>query len=361
MSKSAVPDTRRMFLSASVTAAMSMAGTPQVLMARRTTNEVIVGEGEYRYRVKHAWPQLPDRYNWQTTHNVAVDTEANLYVIHEGRVDQPDHPSIFVFDSEGRFIRAFGSRFQGGGHGLEVRKEGSEEFLYVTGYQQVKAFSNMTLTGEIVWEKYAPMESGVYAANEDTDRQKIWGRDRFMPTNFAFADDGGFWLADGYGSFQIHRYDKDANWLSCFGGPGEGKGTFNTAHGLWLDNRKGRAAEIVVTDRAHGTLQTFTQEGRYKQTYEGYGLPANIDTWKNLMLVPELKARVTLLNENNQVVAHLGAAVERISEIDNLRVKPDRWLNGQFIHPHDACFDSEGNIFVAEWVGSGRVSKLSRV
>ena len=219
----------------------------------------------------------------------------------------------------------------------------------------------MTLTGETIWEKYAPMESGVYAVNEDTDRKKIWGRDRFMPTNFAFADDGGFWLADGYGSFHIHRYDKNANWLSCFGGPGEGKGTFNTAHGLWLDNRPGRAVEIVVTDRAHGTLQTFTQEGKYKQTLEGYGLPANIDTWKNLMLVPELKARVTLLNEKNQVVAHLGAAVDRINEIDNLRVQPDQWLNGQFIHPHDACFDAEGNIFVAEWVGSGRVSKLSRV
>ncbi|MCH2201317.1 MAG: hypothetical protein MK102_05080 [Fuerstiella sp.] len=361
MLDSAIPATRRTFLGASATAAMTVVGAPQVLTARRTTEEVIVGDGEFRYRIEHAWPQLPERYSWQTTHNVAVDSEANLYVIHEGRADQPDHPSIFVFDSEGRFMRAFGSRFQGGGHGLEVRKEGCEEFLYVTGYQQVKAFSKMTLTGETIWEKYAPMESGVYAVNEDTDRKKIWGRDRFMPTNFAFADDGGFWLADGYGSFHIHRYDKNANWLSCFGGPGEGKGTFNTAHGLWLDNRPGRAVEIVVTDRAHGTLQTFTQEGKYKQTLEGYGLPANIDTWKNLMLVPELKARVTLLNEKNQVVAHLGAAVDRINEIDNLRVQPDQWLNGQFIHPHDACFDAEGNIFVAEWVGSGRVSKLSRV
>ncbi len=29
-------------------------------------------------------------------------------------------------------------------------------------------------------------------------------------------------------------------------------------------------------------------------------------------------------------------------------------------HPHDACFDAEGNIFVAEWVPTGRVSFLKK-
>jgi hypothetical protein len=28
---------------------------------------------------------------------------------------------------------------------------------------------------------------------------------------------------------------------------------------------------------------------------------------------------------------------------------------------HDACFDKDGNIIVAEWVQSGRVTKLRRV
>jgi len=361
MPDSAIRTTRRRFLGSAAAGVVALTGAPQVITASRTSNEVIMGEGEHRYRVEHAWAQLPDKYTWQTTHNVAVDSHANLYVIHEGRADWTDHPSIFVFDSEGRFIRAFGSQYQGGGHGLEVHEEGNEEFLYVTGYQQVKAFSKMTVTGETVWEKYAPMDSGVYAANEDTDRKKIWGRDRFMPTNFAFADDGGFWLADGYGSFKIHRYDKDASWVSCFGGSGEGQGTFNTSHGLWLDKRSGRDTEIVVTDRAHGTLQTFTPAGEYKQTLKGFGLPANIDTWENLMLVPELKARVSLLNENNEVVARLGTAIDRLGDVEGLRGKPDQWLDGQFVHPHDACFGADGEIFVAEWVGSGRVSKLTRV
>jgi hypothetical protein len=355
------PSSRRRFLGSAVAAGAVLTAAPMGFTASRTSSEVIVGEGEYQYRVRHAWPQLPDQFTWQTTHNVAVDKSGNVYVIHEGRRDQKDHPSIFVFDAEGKFIRAFGSQFQGGGHGIEVREEGGEEFLYVAAYQQVKAFAKMTLTGETIWYKRAPMESGVYAKGEDTSAEAKWGNDRFLPTNFAFLDDGGFLLADGYGSFRIHRYDKDANWVSCFGGPGEGEGTFQTAHGLWVDKREGREPTIVVTDRAHNTLQIFTMDGKYIETLTGYGLPANIDTWKNLMLVPELKARVTLLNEKNEVVAQLGVGLDRLNEIQGLRGKPDQWVDGQFVHPHDACFGANGDIFVAEWVGTGRVSKLERI
>ncbi len=79
------------------------------------------------------------------------------------------------------------------------------------------------------------------------------------------------------------------------------------------------------------------------------------------MMVPELKAQVTLLDEKNQVVARLGSAVARLNEVKDLRVKPDQWTEGQFVHPHDACFAANGDIFVAEWVGTGRVTKLERV
>ncbi|GAB5443161.1 MAG: hypothetical protein Fues2KO_35100 [Fuerstiella sp.] len=353
--------TRRRFLSATAAGAALFTSAPFAFTRSRTSDEVITGEGEHTFRIKHNWPQLPDEYSWQTTHNVAVDSQQNLYVIHEGRADAKSHPSIFVFDAEGKFVRAFGSQFQGGGHGIEVRQEGSEEFLYVAAYQGVKCFAKLTLNGDIVWFRKAPMESGIYAAGENLSTKPNWSRKGFLPTNFAFLDDGGFLLADGYGSFHIHRFDKDVNWQSSFGGAGPGEGTFQTAHGLWVDRRPGREPSIVVTDRARGTLQIFDMDGNYQETLDGFGLPANIDTWKNLMLVPELKARVTLLDEKNQPVARLGVGLDRLNEIDKLRVKPDQWQAGQFVHPHDACFTANGDIFVAEWVGTGRISKLERV
>lgn len=102
-------------------------------------------------------------------------------------------------------------------------------------------------------------------------------------------------------------------------------------------------------------------DGEYIETLTGYGLPANIDIYKNIMMIPELKARITLLDENNKVVGRLGEAVARVNSVKDLRRKPELWIDGQFVHPHDACFDSEGNIFVAEWVETGRITKLTRV
>lgn len=352
---------RRQFLASATTTFAA----PAILRAatRVQQNDVIVGEGDYRYRVTHNFPQLPDKYTWQTTHNVAVDSQNNLYVIHEGREKLKDHPSIFVFGPDGKFIRAFGEQFQGGGHGIEVRKENGEEVLYVCAYQQVKSFAKLTLKGKTIWQKYAPMDSGVYAPNEDTKPEKKWGQNRFMPTNFAFLPDGDFFLADGYGSFCIHRYDNDGNWKHHFGGPGKGEGKFKTPHGIWIDNRKGREPHIVVCDRAHHTLQYLSLDGTYVETHTGYGLPANCDTYENLLLVPELHARVTLLNESNKVVARLGADVKRITGQGkkNIRGNEKLWNDGRFVHPHDACFDQEGNIHVAEWVHSGRVTKLTKV
>lgn len=354
---------RRQFLSSSAAGVSALLAAPAIVTASKTDSRTIVGEGDYRYEALHDWPQLPDEFEWQTTHNVAVDRDGFLYVIHEGRADRPDHPSIFVFDPEGRYVRSFGQQFQGGGHGIEVRDEGGQQFLYVCAYQQVKSFAKLDLQGEVVWEQYAPMESGLYAEGEDVHRQRTWGRDRFLPTNFAFLDDGSFYLADGYGSYAIHHYDRDGKWQRCFGGPGEGQGKFNTPHGIWVDKRSGRTPSLVVCDRAHHTLQYLTLDGEYLETLEGYGLPANVDTWNDLLVVPELGARLTLLDTENRVVARLGDDSQRIADDKQLEIRrdPSRWRPGRFVHPHDACFDGDGNLYVAEWVGSGRVTKLKRL
>ncbi len=354
---------RRRFIATSAAAF----AVPHILTAQKGSEPLIVGTGEHRYEVLHNWPQLPDKYSWQTTHNVAVDAEGLLYVIHEGRENMKDHPSIFVFDAEGKFVRAFGNQFQGGGHGLEVRTEGAQQFLYVSAYQQVKSFAKLTLKGETVWQKYAPMDSKLYAVGEDTAPKKRWGADAFMPTNFAFLPDGGFFLADGYGSFRIHRYDKDANWLSMFGERGKGAGQLQTPHGIWMDTRPGREASVVAADRANKRLQWFTLEGKHLKTLDGFILPANVDSRGDVLLVPDLSARVTLLGKNDEVLVHLGedpdwrAQVTKDGNKMRRSTTREEWVAGKFLHPHDACFDAAGNIHVAEWVDSGRITKLRKV
>ncbi|WP_207396787.1 peptidase [Bremerella alba] len=356
--------TRREAILAGSAVTLSATGffpSPMVHASNKSGTQKIIGPEGYQFEVTHDWPALPEKYHWQTTHNVAVDREENLYVIHEGHANLKDHPSIFVFDKDGKFVRAFGEQFQGGGHGIEVHQEGNEEFLYVCAYQQVKSFAKLTKQGETVWQKHAPMEAGVYAAGEATNPQKVWGRDRFMPTNFAFLDDGGFYLADGYGSFYVHQYDQEGNWKGKFGGPGKGEGTFATPHGIWIDRRDADNPKTVVCDRAHHMLQVFDADQNYVRTVRGFGLPANLDTWNDWMIVPELHARLSIVDKDYQVLAQLGDDVKRVTSSKQLRSQPENWTSGKFVHPHDACFGPNGDIFVAEWVSTGRVSKLKRL
>ncbi|MDA0659132.1 MAG: hypothetical protein O2931_06450 [Planctomycetota bacterium] len=358
---------RRTFVQAMAGASVATLATPYIVTAKKTDSPLIVGTGEHQYEVNHHWAPLPSEFTWQTSHNVAVDRSENLYVIHQGLKDQPTHPSIFVFDSNGKYLRSFGQQFQGGGHGLEIREEGGEEFLYVAAYQEVKLIAKLTLTGETVWQQGPPMESGVYAADEKgPDRKVVRASDRFQPTNFAFLPNGEFYLADGYGSFYIHRYDKDGKWLSCFGGPStpaKEDGKFNTPHGISIDNR-GESPTILVVDRANARLQWFDLQEKHLRTQDGFLLPANADVYQDLLLIPDLQARVTLLDGKNQVVAQLGEdPAWRAKVLDGFKVRqqPDQWLDGKFVHPHDACFDAHGNIFLAEWVGTGRITKMRKV
>lgn len=364
MAFSAKSVNRRRFIKTTAAGAVSTLAAPSILSAKKGDAPPVIGTGDYRYEVHHDCVQLPSEFSWQTTHNVAVDKAGNVYVIHEGHENKKDHPSIFVFDSAGKYIRSFGNQYQGGGHGLEVRDEGGTEYLYVTGYQQVKMIGKYDLKGEKVWEQFAPMQAGGYADAEDTDPKKVWGRDRFMPTNFAFHPDGGFYLADGYGSHRIHRYDKDGKWMSVFGKHGKADGEFNLPHGVWIDDR-GDEPTVVVTDRANSRLQWFTEGGEHLKTMGDFLLPANADVLGDLLLIPDLKARITLLDKDNKVVAQLGEdpdwREEVLSDGMKLRREPARWQAGKFVHPHDACFSPNGDIFVAEWVGTGRVTKLKRL
>ena len=363
--------TRRNFVKSVATSSLAFAVAPAIATASKSDTSLEVGTGDHRYQVRHLWPQLPSQFTWQTTHNVAIDSEGLLYVIHEGRFEQKEHPSIFVFDQQGKYVRSFGQQFQGGGHGIEIRNEDGQDFVYVCAYHQQRSFAKLDTQGEEVWRQGAPMQTNLYVEGEDKFPRQAddnpWGRDRFMPTNIAFHPDGGFFVADGYGAFCIHRYDSEGKWMSKFGSLDEGDkadGVFNLPHGIWIDDRGDDEVKIVVADRANARLQWFTLEGKHLETMDGFLLPANLDTFGEILLVPDLVGRVTLLDGANKVIAHLGDDHARIQEDAKkyaIRKKESTWLPGKFIHPHDACFDKDGNIFVAEWVHSGRVTKLTRV
>lgn len=138
----------------------------------------------------------------------------------------------------------------------------------------------------------------------------------------------------------------------------------STPHGIWLDDRPGRDPSLVVADRANARLQYFTLDGKHIGFVNEVSFPADIDIQGEVMLVSDLHARITLLDKNNKVIAHLGYDSEWTKKAlagFKMRRDPSQWVDGRFVHPHDACFDHAGNIYVAEWVATGRVSFLKKV
>jgi DNA-binding beta-propeller fold protein YncE len=346
---------RRDFLRSSAAAGVTVAAGPILLGAsedKAGTKAAVVGTGEHTYECVHDWGQLPASIQWQTTHGVAVDSAGLVYVTHQG-AGKDVMDTVVVFDPQGKYVRSFGKEYHGGGHGIDIRKEGGEEFIYLSHMSPAGPVVKTTLTGEVVWKKGPPPEAGVYT-----------GKAIYKPTNVAFLPDGGFYVGDGYGSHYIHQFDKAGTWVRTFGGPGKDAGKLQTPHGLWLDARPGREPSLVVADRANKRLQYFTLDGKHLSFENSVLFPANIDTRGGVMLVSDLHARITLYGPDNKVLAHLGDdEAWRKEVLDGFKVRgqPAKWRAGKFVHPHDACFDAAGNIYVAEWVSTGRVSLLKKV
>ena len=70
-----------------------------------------------------------------------------------------------------------------------------------------------------------------------------------------------------------------------------------------------------------------------------------VETQGDLLLIPELHARVTLLNSKNEIVARLGDDVQRVTTQAGIRDDKNKWVDGKFVHPHDACFAADGSIY----------------
>jgi DNA-binding beta-propeller fold protein YncE len=313
----------------------------------------ILGEGDHRYEATHDWGELPANIKYGNTHGVVEDSQGRIYVHHTVNAASESHDTMVVFDEKGRFVKSWGKDFKGGAHGLHIAKEGKDEFLYLCDTKRALVVKT-TLTGEEVFTIGYPQEAEAYKPGADGAKKK------YSPTNLALAPNGDIYVGDGYGSSYINQYDSKGKYVRTFGGPGKEAGQLLCPHGLYVDTR-GKEPILTVADRTNKRLQHFSLDGKHLSFGSGVSSPCHFSSRKGKVVIPDLDARVTLLDEKNNVIGHLGAA-EDPKAARALRTK-DRteFEPGKFICPHGACFDHAGNIFVVEWVEVGRVTKLRKV
>jgi len=314
---------------------------------------LIIGEGDYQYEWIADWGELPSNLTYGNCHALAEDSAGNIYVLHTVHPSSPSGDSVVVFDSKGKFVSSWGWEFRGGAHGLLLRKEGNTEYLYISDSQH-RIVSKRTLKGEEVWTLGYPSEAKPYAANPGIP---------YRPTNVAVAANGDIYVGDGYGSSYINLYDKDTRYKLTFGG-GKGKelGSLDTPHALIVDGRE-TAPVLLVADRSNARLQRFQLDGQPIDAIEGFIKPCFLHERKGMIVVADLGSRVTILDRENKIVAQLGDGKYTDDQRRKLRasVSRDAFEPGKFIAPHGAIFDRDGNIFVAEYLEIGRLTKLRKV
>jgi hypothetical protein len=315
----------------------------------------ILGAGEHRYRCLHDWGRLPDTIQYGLTHGVAVDAAGNVYILHTSRKTSPVKDTVVVFDKSGNFVRSWGAEYFGTAHGFDLVREDDREVFYLT--DTARGLFKTTLDGKVIWHVAKPP---LYETRKDL---------KYAPTNVAVAPGtSDVYFADGYGSWFVHRLDKDGNYKGTFGGPSDDdtKAAIHP-HGLYVDAR-GQEPLVVVAEndpkgQKPGRLHAFNLGGEHHSVRPTpVRSPRHFDRRGDLVVIPDLDAVVTLLDREDKVIAQLGDGFTTMKEVRTLRTKPrDQFTPGKFVCPHDAAFDPAGNIYVAEWVDVGRVTKLEKL
>ena len=267
-----------------------------------------------------------------------IDKAGNIYVTTD------TERGIAIFSSKGKYLRSVGpTRI----HALELRSEQGVEYIYAarpSDHEVVK----LTLDGKQQWSLTSPMESGLYKDAKG-----------FNPCAVTVAPDGSIFVADGYGSNYVLKFDKNRKFVKAFGGPGEAEGKFKTCHGIGMDTRSGKPL-LFVCNRNNNRVEHWDLDGNFiKVIQKDLRMPAAVHIRGDYALIPELQGRATLLNKNGTIAAQVGDNPNE-KQRANFGLAKDQWQDGICNSPHGGSIDSDGNLIISEWSAFGHLHKFVR-
>lgn len=311
----------------------------------------VYGHNDMRYRLDTKWGQLnPLKNPVNDCHEMVQDAKGRIILL-----TNEVRNNILIYNKSGKLLDSWGHEFPGG-HGLSLAEENDKEFLFITDTSRHQVYKT-TLDGKILMTIDCPMETGLYKKNEE-----------FVPTETAVADNGDFFIADGYGLQYVFHYSPDGKLLSYFGGRGTETKNLDNAHGICIDKRR-ETPSLLVTDRTRNCFKRFDMQGSLKEVIPLPGACVCRPVIKNdylyaaVLRSPDLSKAgsgfTTILDKNNKVVSNIGGT-EPVYKDGVLQ--PMAQAEKILLNPHDVCVDDDENLYVAQWA-SGKVYpyKFTRV
>jgi peptidylamidoglycolate lyase len=334
--------------------AAGLAAAPFALTQSRTAPDfhgARIGQGQFRYRVDKLWSQADvERFPVKDCHEMIQAADGRLFLL-----TNQARNNVLIYETSGKLLDSWTLSF-GGAHGLSIHREADgKEFLYITDTGSGRVVKT-TLAGEIVMELVHPQRCGAYSA-----------MDIYSPTETAVGPNGDIYVADGYGSQFILRYDRNGAYKSKFGGKSSqpiSKGKFLQAHGVAIDTR-GAVPLVVCTARIRNEFHWFSLDGEHQRTvylpgaylsrpvlagrylYSGicFGMfRDDYRMWQN-------RGFVTILDDQDRVVSNPGGHAPEYKDGRLQLMLQDQPV---FRNCHDVCVDKQGDLYVCQW-NSGNV------
>ena len=157
----------------------------------------------------------------------------------------------------------------------------------------------------------------------------------------AFDSDGNVYVADGYKNTRVVKYGPTGEYITHWGGAGDGKRKFNLVHGVTVDGQD----RIIVADRGNKRIQVFDADGKFLDLWDGFGTPWAL-TWdkkENVVWVVDGDAgRVLKFSTKGKLLGGFGS---------------DGPAPGQLHQVHGIAVGKDGALYVAETVNQ-RIQKF---
>lgn len=178
---------------------------------------------------------------------------------------------------------------------------------------------------------------------------------------------GDVWVADGYGSQVVHRFDSSGGHIATLTGA-EGAGRFDCPHAIHIRYRDGAPAELYVADRGNARIAVYGLDGAFKRVVgaEYLSSPSGFTEWHGFLVVVELFSRLAVLDDD-ELIGYLGADPDAMTRSgwpnalneDGSAREPVEVRPGLLNSPHAAVVNSAGDLIVAEWLIGGRYTKFA--
>jgi DNA-binding beta-propeller fold protein YncE len=284
------------------------------MSAETASRALFVSLGPQRYRVERPFGAF-DRGNALVS-DVACDSRGHVFVLLrlDPLVDEPRDP-VVELDPQGRVVRSFGAKDILDAHMLAVDPQ--DRIVVVDRDAHRLVF--FSPDGAVTQTIGSPERPGEPFSH---------------PSAVAFAADGSFYVADGYGASRVQHFSAAGDRLSSFGRRGQKPGEFSTPHGVWVDS-DGR---VLVTDRENDRLQVFSAAGEVLAQWPD--LPRAMDVWSDAegsVFVTDQVPRLSRYDRNGTLVGSCRPV-----------------LNGA----HGIWGTADGTLYLAE-VNPSRITRLT--